>query len=71
MLLITFYFQSYTIRNGVLSAMGEILLKCLSYENLSDDSKKKRDNILNHLEDHIYDVNAFVRTKVCGSIYLT
>ncbi|KAI8500241.1 meiotic chromosome condensation [Branchiostoma belcheri] len=56
--------ESYTMRNGVLGVMSEIVIKELSKGDLDDKSKKARDQFLDCLEDHIHDVNAFVRSKV-------
>ncbi|XP_048728818.2 condensin complex subunit 1-like isoform X3 [Ostrea edulis] len=56
--------ESYTMRNGVLGVMGEILLKVLSKEDLEDKLKDTRDQFLEKLEEHIHDVNAFVRSRV-------
>jgi hypothetical protein len=44
--------------------MGEIVLRMLSVENLDESSRDMRDQFLDHLEDHLHDVNAFVRVKV-------
>ncbi|ESO89837.1 hypothetical protein LOTGIDRAFT_61640, partial [Lottia gigantea] len=56
--------ESYTLRNGVLSVIGEMLVKVLSQENLEDKLKSTRECFLDKLEDHIHDVNAFVRSRV-------
>ncbi|XP_064610959.1 condensin complex subunit 1-like [Liolophura sinensis] len=56
--------ESYSMRNGVLGAMGEILIKVLSKDDLDNKQKLTRDQILDKLEDHIHDVHAFVRSKV-------
>ncbi|XP_061198116.1 condensin complex subunit 1-like [Saccostrea echinata] len=56
--------ESYTMRNGVLGVMGEILLKVLSKDDLEDKLKDTRDQFLEKLEEHIHDVNAFVRSRV-------
>ncbi|CAG5117955.1 unnamed protein product [Candidula unifasciata] len=56
--------ESYTLRNGVLSMMGEILIKYLCKEELDDKLRATRDGLFEKLEDHIHDVNAFVRSKV-------
>ncbi|BFZ23473.1 hypothetical protein BsWGS_26512 [Bradybaena similaris] len=56
--------ESYTLRNGVLSMMGEILIKYLCREELDDKLRATRDGLFEKLEDHIHDVNAFVRSKV-------
>ncbi|XP_055958438.1 condensin complex subunit 1 isoform X2 [Patella vulgata] len=56
--------ESYTLRNGVLGVMGEMLIKVLSQEDLEDKLKPTRESFLDKLEDHIHDVNAFVRSRV-------
>ncbi|XP_052761140.1 condensin complex subunit 1-like isoform X1 [Mya arenaria] len=56
--------ESYMMRNGVLAAMGEILIRTLSKEGLDDKMKDTRDQFLEHLEDHLHDVHAYVRSKV-------
>lgn len=56
--------ESYTLRNGVLGVMGEILLKVLSKDDLDNKMKSTREQFLECLTEHIHDVNAFVRSKV-------
>lgn len=56
--------DSYSMRICVVGVLGEIVLSILTKENLDDNYKKMRDEYLNCLEEHIHDVNAFVRTKV-------
>ncbi|XP_052083099.1 condensin complex subunit 1-like isoform X2 [Mytilus californianus] len=56
--------ESYTLRNGVLGVMGEILLKVLSKDDLDNKMKLTRDQFLECLTEHIHDVNAFVRSKL-------
>jgi condensin complex subunit 1 len=52
------------MRMCVLGIMGEIVLRMLSLDNLEESSRDMRDQFLDHLEDHLHDVNAFVRVKV-------
>ncbi|ROT63466.1 hypothetical protein C7M84_018678 [Penaeus vannamei] len=52
------------MRNCVLSILGSIVLKVLSGEELDPKSRDLRDQCLDHLEDHIHDIHAFVRSKV-------
>jgi len=52
------------MRMCVLGIMGEIVLRMLSVENLEESPRDMRDQFLDHLEDHLHDVNAFVRVKV-------
>ena len=42
--------QSYSMRNGVLGLMGEIVVKVLCKEDLDDAAKKLRDQLLDKLE---------------------
>ncbi|XP_042208169.1 condensin complex subunit 1-like [Homarus americanus] len=56
--------EANTMRSCVLSILGSVVLKALSIVDLDDKNKGLRDQCLDHLEDHIHDVNAFVRTKV-------
>ncbi|XP_077510850.1 CAP-D2 condensin subunit [Amblyomma americanum] len=56
--------KSYTVRNGVLIVFSNIVLMALSKEGLGDKEKELRDSLLDHLEEHILDENAFVRSKV-------
>ncbi|XP_035829509.1 condensin complex subunit 1, partial [Aplysia californica] len=56
--------ESYTLRNGVLGMMGSILTTYLCKEELDEKSRLTRDAFFEKLEDHIHDVNAFVRSKV-------
>eukprot|EP00794_Sanderia_malayensis_P003745 gene3745-4267_t len=56
--------DSYSMRNGVLGVIGEIIIKVLSKDDLEPNLKKTRDKLLDRLEDHIHDVHAFVRSKV-------
>ncbi|XP_069703056.1 condensin complex subunit 1 [Periplaneta americana] len=56
--------ESPAMRMCVLGIMGEIVLRMLSVENLDEKSRDMRDQFLDNLEDHLHDVNAFVRVKV-------
>ncbi|KAK7066921.1 Ncapd2p [Halocaridina rubra] len=56
--------EAYVMRNCVLSVLGALVLKVLSGEDLEEKTKDLRDQCLDHLEDHIHDVHAFVRSKV-------
>ncbi|XP_046579520.1 LOW QUALITY PROTEIN: condensin complex subunit 1-like [Haliotis rubra] len=62
--------DSYSMRNGVLGVLGEILRRVLSKDGLDDNMKKARDGFFDKLEEHIHDVHAFVRSKVL-QIWLT
>ncbi|KAK6964823.1 condensin complex subunit 1 [Biomphalaria glabrata] len=54
--------EPYTLRNGVLGMLGEIIVRYLSKET-DDKLRITRDHFLDKLENHITDVNAFVRSK--------
>lgn len=56
--------DSYSMRICVVGVLGEIVLTVLTKENLDENMKRMRDEYLDCLEEHIHDVNAFVRTKV-------
>ena len=45
-----YMFQSYTMRNGVLASMGEILMKVLSKDDLDEKMKDTRDQFLEKIE---------------------
>lgn len=47
----------------MLSIFGEIIIKVLSNTDLENKTKDLRDQMLDKLEEHIHDVNAFVRSK--------
>lgn len=56
--------KNYTVRIGVLTVFFKIVLDVLSKEGLDNKEKELRDALLDHLEEHILDENAFVRSKV-------
>ncbi|XP_065053020.1 condensin complex subunit 1-like isoform X1 [Rhopilema esculentum] len=56
--------DSYSMRNGVLGVIGEIVVKVLSKEGLDANLKNTREKFLDRLEEHLHDVHAFVRSKV-------
>ena len=55
--------EPYMLRNGSLSAIGSILLSELSDENMNEEKKVIRNQLLDKLEDHIYDITSFTRGK--------
>nr|CAD7570118.1 unnamed protein product [Timema californicum] len=55
--------EPYIMRNCVLTVMSEIVLKVLTSENLDNASLKNRNFFLQKLQEHLLDVNAFVRSK--------
>lgn len=58
------------MRNCVLSILASVVLKVLVGENLDNKSRDLRDQCLDHLEDHLHDTNAFVRSKVSKMVHL-
>ncbi|XP_071502768.1 condensin complex subunit 1-like [Diadema antillarum] len=61
--------ESYTMRNGILGVIGEIVVRVLTKEQLDKKAKTDRDQLLDKLEDHIHDVNAFSRSR-CLQVWL-
>ncbi|XP_071442797.1 condensin complex subunit 1-like [Hetaerina americana] len=57
-------FESYTMRICVLGVLTEIISQLLSGDDLDEAAKTSRDSFLDHIENHMHDVNAFVRSKV-------
>eukprot|EP00731_Ephydatia_muelleri_P015359 Em0008g1079a len=55
--------ESHFMRNGVLGVFGELIIQVLSGPELSDQQRNTREQLLDHLQNHIHDVNAFVRSK--------
>lgn len=51
------------MRNGVLGVIGETVAQVLSSPQLDPQSKHTRDGLLDRLEQHLHDINAFVRSK--------
>lgn len=60
-----FKFQPYTLRNCVLIVLKELIISILNEDELDEDKQKNRDSFLFILKDHLCDINAFVRSKVC------
>ncbi|XP_017786740.1 PREDICTED: condensin complex subunit 1 [Nicrophorus vespilloides] len=56
--------DSYHLRNSVLSVMVEVILAALTRNDLNEEEKESRDELLEILEEHIADVAASVRSKV-------
>lgn len=50
LLKLTLYFQSYTMRNSVLGAIGEMVVRILSRDDLDSKQKLTRDQFLDKLE---------------------
>lgn len=55
--------EPYMLRNGALSAMGSVILSELSEENMSEEKQLIRNQLLDKLEEHIYDITSFTRGK--------
>lgn len=55
--------EPYVLRNGALSVIGAILVSELSEENMSEEKKVIRNQLLDKLEDHIYDITSYTRGK--------
>ena len=56
--------DSYTLRNCILSLMGEIIISELTSEDLSEELKEIRNEFLEDLLSHMQDISAHVRSKV-------
>lgn len=52
------------MRNAVLSVFGELISQLLTGPELNNEERSLRDTLFDKLSVHIYDVNAFVRSKV-------
>lgn len=63
---VIFLLQSYTMRNGVLGVMGEILLKVLSKDSLEDKLKDTRDQFLEKLEVRLTAIRAVTLDLFCS-----
>lgn len=59
-----FKFQPYTLRISVLSVLKELITNILNNDELDHDEQIIRDNYIGVLKDHLFDNNAFVRSKV-------
>lgn len=57
-------FQPYTIRTCVLSVLKELIIHVLNNDELDELGRKTRDDYLSIIQDHLYDINSFVRCKV-------
>lgn len=52
------------MRICVLSVLKELIIHVLNHDELDELGQKTRDNYLLIMQDHLLDVNAFVRSKV-------
>lgn len=57
-------FQSYVLRNCVLQIMGDVVTIELATEELTEELKEIRDEFLENLLSHMWDVSAHVRSKI-------
>jgi hypothetical protein len=57
--------ESYTMRIGILSAMGEVISHVLVGPYIIGKERDLRNLLLEKLLKHCHDTNAFVRSKVC------
>lgn len=51
------------MRNGILSLMGEIVVKVLCKEDLDDAAKKLRDQLLDKMEVSVFTLNWFLKKQ--------
>ena len=51
------------MRNGVLAVLGVVTSGVLGGADIDGDARTLRDSYLDYLQDHIHDVNAYVRSK--------
>ncbi|CAH1403128.1 unnamed protein product [Nezara viridula] len=56
-------FEPYVLRNAVLVTFADIILKRLSSDDLPEDEKKIRSNLLKYLLNHLRDQSSYVRSK--------
>lgn len=56
--------EPYNIRNSLFVMMGNVISQQLTGEGLSDEQREFRDDLLEHLIEHVSDVNSYVRSKV-------
>ncbi|NWU63916.1 CND1 protein, partial [Pterocles burchelli] len=56
--------ESYMMRNAILAAMAEVLVKVLNGDQLEEAARGTRDQFLNMLQAHVCDINGFVRSRV-------
>ncbi|CAH8495400.1 unnamed protein product [Heterobilharzia americana] len=55
--------ESYQMRNCVLSVIAEILPIFAKREHLNSNERVQRDRLMDLLQEHIHDVNGYVRSK--------
>ncbi|KAF1744694.1 hypothetical protein MXB_3753, partial [Myxobolus squamalis] len=54
----------YSMRNAVLDCFGQIVIQVYTKLELDDVGRKSRDCFLEKLQEHLHDVNAYVRSHV-------
>lgn len=56
--------RSYNLRINILKMIGDVIVNCLTSEELSDEDKSNRDDFFESLYCHMHDSNAYCRAKV-------
>ncbi|KAJ8289899.1 hypothetical protein GJAV_G00006550 [Gymnothorax javanicus] len=56
--------ESYSMRIAVCEVLGEVLVRVLSGDGLSESSRADRDRFLDTLQEHLHDTNSHVRARV-------
>ncbi|XP_040450627.1 condensin complex subunit 1 [Falco naumanni] len=56
--------ESYMMRNAILAAMAEVLVRVLNGDQLEEAARGTRDKFLSMLRSHICDIHGFVRSRV-------
>ncbi|XP_025960649.2 condensin complex subunit 1 isoform X1 [Dromaius novaehollandiae] len=56
--------ENYMMRNAILAAVAEALLKVLNGDKLEEAARGTRDQFLDILQAHICDISGFVRSRV-------
>lgn len=56
--------RSYNLRINILKMIGDVIVNCLTSEELSDEDKTNRDDFFESLYCHMHDSNAYCRAKV-------
>uniref|UniRef100_A0A6P8PGL9 Condensin complex subunit 1 n=1 Tax=Geotrypetes seraphini TaxID=260995 RepID=A0A6P8PGL9_GEOSA len=60
--------ESYIMRNAVLGIMAEMIIQVLNGEELEEMARYTRDQFLDTLQEHMHDINAFVRARTLQSL---
>ncbi|KAJ8392888.1 hypothetical protein AAFF_G00070920 [Aldrovandia affinis] len=56
--------ESYSMRIAVCEVLGEVLIRVLTGDGLSDSGRADRDRFLDTLQEHLHDINSHVRARV-------